>query len=213
MVVGEIGGQTEGEREQPRGLRREFETRCIGAAYDQRERAERGVLDVVDLEEGIEAAQLAVMRERLGAGDVVRGRAGRGGHGEDALGRCEQECRLRFDEAADEPWAGDAVDLRPLAGHPFTRVRHALIAQRQPELGPSRDASFEIAGADTACLKGGSDFLAYLMALLAIDNDRAAVRQVVHPTLDFARNPPQRSDQHTIVGVEAGAAAHVEDER
>jgi hypothetical protein len=45
------------------------------------------ILDAVDLEKSIEAAQLAVMRERLGAGDVIGRGAGFCGHGKDPFGR------------------------------------------------------------------------------------------------------------------------------
>jgi len=51
------------------------------------------------------------------------------------------------------------------------------------------------------------------MALLAVDDDRAAGWHIVCPLPDIARNPAQRSDQHPISGVEVSAAAHVDDDR
>ena len=47
MVVREVGGETERQRQQSWRLRREIEPRGIGAADDQRERAERRVIDPV----------------------------------------------------------------------------------------------------------------------------------------------------------------------
>jgi len=83
----------------------------IGAAHDQRERVERTILDAIDFEKGIEAAQLAVMRERLSPGDVI----GRGARlrrdVKDAFGRDEQEFGFRIDEAPDQPGTGDPIDL------------------------------------------------------------------------------------------------------
>src|SRR5205823_1114640 len=104
--------------EQAGGLRRELETRRVGATYDQRERAERPILDAIDLEKGIEAAQLAIMRERLAAGDVIGRGAGFRCDGKDPFGRGEQEFRFGIDEASDQPGTGDAIDLGALAGDP-----------------------------------------------------------------------------------------------
>ena len=112
MVVGEIGREPERQCEQARGLRRQLEARRIGTAHDQRERVERRILDAIDLQKGIEAAQLAVMRERLGAGDVIRRGASFLRDGEYTLGRGEQEFGRGIDKAPDQPWAGDAIDLR-----------------------------------------------------------------------------------------------------
>src|SRR5438552_16377987 len=100
---GEIGGEPERHGEQARGLRRELKPWRVGTAHDQRERVECWILDAIDLEKGIEAAELAVMRERLGARDVV----GRGARfrrdSKDAFGRGEQEFGFRIDEAPDQP--------------------------------------------------------------------------------------------------------------
>ena len=72
VVVREIGRKPERKREQAGRLWGQLEPRRIGAAHDQRQRVERMVLDAVDLEKRVEAAELALVRERLGAGDVIR---------------------------------------------------------------------------------------------------------------------------------------------
>src|SRR5207237_4680306 len=74
MVVREIRRKTERQGQKARRLRRQFRPRRIGAAHDDGKRIERRVLDAVDLQKGIKAAQLALMRERLGARDVVSDR-------------------------------------------------------------------------------------------------------------------------------------------
>src|SRR5262249_62353707 len=113
---------------------------------DQREGVERRIFDPVFLKECVETAQLAVMRKRLGARDIVRRGPGLRGDGEDAVGRREQKPRLGVNEAADQPGTGDAVYFGPLAGHPPVRPRGELPTTGQPELGPTRDAMFEETG-------------------------------------------------------------------
>jgi len=76
VVIREIGRQPERQRQQARRLRRQFRARGVGAAHDHREVVERRILDAVDLQEGVEAALLAIMRKRLGARDVVGDGAG-----------------------------------------------------------------------------------------------------------------------------------------
>ena len=71
MVVRVVRGEPERQRQQTWRLRRELEACGIGPADDQRERVERRVADPIDFEKRIEAAQLAVMGERLGAGNII----------------------------------------------------------------------------------------------------------------------------------------------
>jgi hypothetical protein len=80
---------------------------------------ESGVRQVVMLDEGVKAAELAVMRERLGARNIIRGRAGFPGGREHLIDRHVDELGISFNEAPDQPRAGNAVDLRPLARNPF----------------------------------------------------------------------------------------------
>src|SRR3954470_17847326 len=70
-------------------------------------------------DEGVEAAELAVVRERLGARNVIGHGAGLLGHLKDALRWHVQELGARLDETSDQPGTGDAVDLRSLAGNPL----------------------------------------------------------------------------------------------
>src|SRR5207245_2403826 len=99
----------------------------------------------VNLQEGIEAAQFTIVRERLGAGDVVGDSAGLSSHSEDALGRGEQEFGFRINKAPDQPGTGDPINLGALAGDPGTRLRVPLVADRQTALSPAGDPLLEIA--------------------------------------------------------------------
>ena len=120
LIVGEVGGQAERDREQPRGLRRNLGSRGIRTANDDRQPIERRLVQPVVVKEGIEAALFAVVRERLGARDVVGRGTGLLGDGKHLLGRHVDELGILGDEATDQPWTGDAVDLRR------SRVTHLL---------------------------------------------------------------------------------------
>jgi hypothetical protein len=82
-------------------LRCQLEPCRIGASDDQRKRFERWIFDPVLLKKGVKTAQLAVMRKRLGAGDVIGSGPGLRGDGEDALGRREQKPGLGVNEPPD----------------------------------------------------------------------------------------------------------------
>src|SRR5215207_8623357 len=75
MVVLEARAQAERDGEQPRRLRRQVEPLGVRAADDAGELVERGIVQSVLGEEGVEAAALADMRE-LDPRHVVRGGAG-----------------------------------------------------------------------------------------------------------------------------------------
>src|SRR5262245_23676021 len=96
----------------------------------------------------IESAGFAAMTpERVL--DVERGGREALGHSFYLRGRDIQKNRRGIDKAADEPWAGDAVDLGPRACHPDrtaacvaawkTRLGH----ERQLRRGPGFEAAVE----------------------------------------------------------------------
>src|SRR5262249_44008612 len=116
------------------------------------------------------------MRERLGTWDVVRRRAGRVGDVKYLFGRGEQKCGFGVDEAADEPRAGDAVDLGPLAGNPAVLAGRGLSAARQTQFGPTGYPAFEIPRVDVVGAKRRHDTLAYLIPVDAVDHYRALPR-------------------------------------
>ena len=69
MVVGKIGREAERQRQQTRRLRREIEACRVGSAHCHRQGVERRVADPIDPEKRVKAAELAVVRKRLGAGE------------------------------------------------------------------------------------------------------------------------------------------------
>src|SRR5438309_122375 len=68
------------------GFRREIVPRGVRAAHDDRQLIQRRVLETEMADEAVERAEFAFMRERLGARNVVRRRAGLLGDGEDLFG-------------------------------------------------------------------------------------------------------------------------------
>ncbi len=88
-----------------------------------------------------------------------------------------------------------------------------LLAQRQPELGPSGNTVFEVAGveADTPQRDGG--LLADLLAVCAIDDDRLVRAEIAGPMTNLTGLAAHGRDQHPVVGVERGGTAHINDER
>lgn len=64
VVIGEQAGKTKRHSRQPGCLRRKVEPRRIGSAYDRRQARECWIaVEGVVLDEGVEAAQISVMRE------------------------------------------------------------------------------------------------------------------------------------------------------
>src|SRR3989449_9141121 len=135
--------QAERDREQPGGLRREIETVRICAAHDDRELPQcRIFLQAEEFQEGIEAAFLAGVGE-LDVGDIIR---------LCILFRCNssyvgrgyvQELGVRVDEAADQPRAGDAVDLRTLSSDPARGRIDGLLKKLAARFAPGFDRSEE----------------------------------------------------------------------
>ena len=117
-----------------RRLRREVQRRRVGAADDSRElaRAPDRRARAVRMNASKLHSRPGVRRTST-SGDVVRRRAVRGGERAHLGGRHVEELRRRIDEAADEPRARDAVDLRPLARDPARRraPRHASRSPRR----------------------------------------------------------------------------------
>ena len=121
IVVAGQRRQSERDRVQAGGFRREIGPRGVGAAHDQREpRQRRLAFQPEQLEHGVEAAARALVRN-LHAFDVERDGAGLLGDFDDLIGIDIENARLRIDEAADQPRAGDAVDLRPPPRDPEAR--------------------------------------------------------------------------------------------
>src|SRR5262249_61331187 len=96
----------------------------------------------------------------------------------------EQKPGLGVNEAADHPGAGDAVYFGPLAGDPPVRPGTELAAARQPELGPTPNAVFEVTGVGPGRAQRRRRILADFLAMSAIDNNGTAHGQPVAPMID-----------------------------
>src|SRR5216683_6190531 len=140
----------------------------------------RRILDLVDAQDGIERAAFALMRE-FHAIDVIRNPARLSGNSEDLILRDVDELCIGIDEAADQPGTGDAVDLRVLARHPLARSYPDVAARGQSPLNPIGNAAFQKVRLDPHEAQCGSYALADLLAVNAVCDDLAAVRQNVSP--------------------------------
>jgi hypothetical protein len=145
-------------REQACALRRELVPVGVGAAHDGGEHVERRILDGEVLDQRVEAAALAAMRD-VRARDVVRHRGATLGFLEHLRRRHVVEGRERIDEAADEPGTGDAVDLRALARDPARPAGHF-------PLGPARHGGESLRHASLRCLARGTTRRSRLQASL-----------------------------------------------
>ena len=79
--------------------------------------------------------------------------------------------------------------------------------------GPARDPVFYIARIDPGAAQSRCRFLARLMAMLAIDSDRAAGRQLLTPALNRLGITPDRANDHTVVGSKGSVAANIDHDR
>src|SRR4051812_30372589 len=144
---------------------------------------ERGILDAVDFEDGVEGAVWGVMRE-FDAIDVVRRGAQPLGRGDHVTGRHIEKLRSRVDETRDQPWACDAVDLRPFARDPAPRRSAELSLRWQPRACPGRDPALQEARGKASRAQFRGDALADLMTVHAIDHDGTRAGQVGLPLRD-----------------------------
>ena len=113
-------GEPQRDGQQPCRFRYDLRMRRVGAAHDHRQIVERGhAAQAEGLDHEVEGAMVAAMApEYLVMRHVEGGGIEPAGSLQHIGRRYEQEAGARIDEAADQPWAGDAVDLGPGTGHP-----------------------------------------------------------------------------------------------
>src|SRR3978361_140963 len=124
---------------------------------------ESRILDAVDAQDGVERAALAFVRE-FDPVDVVGRPPGLFGDLEHVLGRDVNELRLRIDETPDQPWTGDAVDLRVLPRHPFARRSPDRPVGRKTIVDPIGDPALQVTRINASGAQRSSYALAHLMA-------------------------------------------------
>src|SRR3989442_12674073 len=108
---------------------------------------ESRVIDVVNAQDGIKRTAITLVTE-LDTLDVVWGRTGLPSDGKYVAERHIDEFRMWVDETADQPGAGDAVDLWMFPRDPFIWRLAKVPAGRQTLGGPSSESSFDISGLD-----------------------------------------------------------------
>ena len=104
----------------------------------------------------------------------------------------EKDARLRIEEAADQPGAGDAVDFRPPARHP-TLGRRGANRSSSPFATKSRPAAqllitapFHHARVDSVRAQLRDRALAHFVTGFAGDCNRTRRIEIVHPLVGFA---------------------------
>jgi hypothetical protein len=117
------------------GLRRKIETCGIRGTNDKGETVQRFAVQAKFFDHHIEGAELAAVAPEYPL-DIERRRTKSVGDMRDLGGRDEKEDGRRIDEAADEPRASDAVDLRPRTCDPngaslLVRFRHMIRTHQQ----------------------------------------------------------------------------------
>src|SRR6266436_10074975 len=103
---------------------------------------ERRILDLVDAQDGIERATIALVR-KFHAVDVVRNPTHLLGNRNDLILRDVDELRIRIDEAADQPGAGNSVDLWVFSRDPLARSWTNVATGGQSLLNPIGDTAFQ----------------------------------------------------------------------
>src|SRR5258705_106489 len=106
----------------------------IDIVYDLRDRRERGVVDAEAIDQHLEGAPVPFVRElrfEHVEADLARERSV-------TFSGDELEAAFRIDEAADEPGAGHAVDVNPLAGDPGLAFEALRAGRRKLDSGPAR---------------------------------------------------------------------------
>lgn len=94
-------------------------------AHDSRELLQGRIVEAVLFQEGVEAAQVAVVGQ-FDTRDVIGNRAGFGGDAQHRARRDVEQFRLVIDEPGDEPRAGYAVDLGAFRRDPPHDLPHRI---------------------------------------------------------------------------------------
>src|SRR5947208_17117362 len=97
--------------------------------------------------------------------DVIGSTADIGGHFRNLGRRDIDEFGFGIDEPADQPRAGDAIDLGMLARHPLVLGGITLAPRRQLSLLPPSYAAFELGGRHADASQRRSHALADLMTV------------------------------------------------
>src|SRR5262249_43236282 len=119
----------------------------------------------------------------------------------------------RVDETADQPGAGNAVDLGMLARDPAGVDSASLLAGRKKTILPTRDSAFQVGGFDPAFAQVADHPLANFVTVTAVGNDRTIDRQFRDPPINRLWRTMDRPDDHFVIGTEGIRLANVDHQR
>jgi hypothetical protein len=178
VVVAEPGREPERHGEQAGALRRQVEPVGVGTAHDARKREKMRVrVEAEAFQKRVEGAGVPLVLEGS-ARQIVGDRALVGSDGHDLIRLREEEAGLRIEEAADQPRAGDAIDLRTAARDPTGRAiaeydtRRAALHEGKAGRDPRFDAAGEQRRRKAFAAQVSGDALAAVVAVRTGDDDR-----------------------------------------
>jgi hypothetical protein len=117
------------------------------------------------------------------------------------------DARVRVNEPTDQPWAGDAVDLRSFAGDPFT-LRRRLGRERQATRRPTGHAAVQMRRGEAAHPQGIRGLRTHAASVLATGNDLPTDLEFECP---FSQ-PAGVADDRAMADSACGRVAQVDDQ-
>ena len=209
--------QAERGRQQARRFRRQIEPPGIGGAHHGCQPQQRRRREAEFLDHHIEGAEFAAMAPEH-VFDVE-------GCGIEALAdrdhlrrRHEQEHRVGIDEPSDQPRAGDAVDLRPRAGHPdrasLCVARGQLFGGHQRQLGglPAFKAALQGFRRYVGVPQPGRGAFRQLLAAQT-DDDGRLPGELIAPVGGVLVAASDRAGDQPRIGGKVLVGAHVDQDR
>ena len=137
------------------------------------------------------------------------------GHARNLRDRDEEEYRAWVDEAANQPWASNAIDFRPGAGDPdgtpltVQRRHFARRQQRQPGLCPALKAVFEYIGSDAGVTQPRRGSLTEGCPITA-DHDGGSTGEFAGPFRNIGMCSSDRSRDKPGIGTEIVVRTNVD---
>src|SRR5258706_5910811 len=213
VIVGEIRRKSERDRVKPLAFRGEIAPRGVGTAHHGSDPIQSRVFDIKNADDCIEGTALADVPE-FGAFDVIRNAADLLSDSSDLVRRHINKLGVGIDEARDEPWTSNAIDLGMFARDPFViRPAAELSSRGQFHFLPRGNTSFEICRLDASGAQCRRYALADIATMAAIGDDCTAGRQFPRPVADFSWSLMDRADDLPIICVEGVLTANIDQYR
>ncbi len=135
-----------------------------------------------------------------------------------SAGVTKRKTAAEIDETADQPWAGDAIDLETSSRNPHGAAASVALGilmgrhRRVVRLLPADVATFEDLGGDVAASEPGRGAFAELLAFVA-DHDHRLARQARRPILNVEMRASHGARDQVRIGREVLVDAHVDEHR